>query len=313
MWLKGNLHTHTARSDGDASPDDVVQWYGAHGYDFVALTDHDLTGGGEVLRRKPRRMVVIRGAELSGWAEGKPVHVCALGIRRSCPKRQAWTGDGKVKLLQAMVDWVRQSGGVPLITHPNWHYALEASELSAIRGCRLVEIFNGGAHCNNFAAGGRPSMEQKWDAVLADQSWLWGAAVDDSHHYRREWFGPDVSPPGRGWVVVEAERRSAGAILRALEAGRFYASNEVALRRCQRTRAEIHVEVEPHPQMLYTIELVDATRGVLKREEGTRARFDLRRVRGPVRVRVRSSNGGWAWCQPVMGQKGKPRVRRGRR
>jgi hypothetical protein len=212
-----------------------------------------------------------------------------------------------------MIDWVRRAGGVPLIAHPNWHYALDASELSAIRDCRLLEILNAGAHCNNFAAGGQPSVEQKWDTVLAEQGWLWGAAVDDSHHFCRESFGPDVSPPGRGWVVVDAERRSAAAILRALEAGRFYASNEVVLNRCQFRGGQIQVEVDPHPQMRYTIELVDANRGVLKLHEDTRARFDLRRLSGPVRVRVRSSNGGWAWCQPVMGQKGKRRVRRGRR
>jgi hypothetical protein len=41
-WFKGNLHAHTANSDGDATPDEVVAWYRDAGYDLLALTDHDL-------------------------------------------------------------------------------------------------------------------------------------------------------------------------------------------------------------------------------------------------------------------------------
>ncbi len=40
-WYKGNLHTHTHKSDGDASPEKVARWYGRHGYDFLTLSDHD--------------------------------------------------------------------------------------------------------------------------------------------------------------------------------------------------------------------------------------------------------------------------------
>ena len=39
-WLKGNLHTHTTRSDGTGTPDEVIAMYRDDGYDFLALTDH---------------------------------------------------------------------------------------------------------------------------------------------------------------------------------------------------------------------------------------------------------------------------------
>jgi hypothetical protein len=40
------LHTHTLWSDGDDFPDKVVDWYKQKGYDFLAMTDHNvlLTG-----------------------------------------------------------------------------------------------------------------------------------------------------------------------------------------------------------------------------------------------------------------------------
>ena len=37
---RGNLHTHSTRSDGALAPDEVCRRYQAEGYDFIALTDH---------------------------------------------------------------------------------------------------------------------------------------------------------------------------------------------------------------------------------------------------------------------------------
>ena len=33
-FYKGNIHTHTTKSDGDEDPIKVTQWYKEHGYDF---------------------------------------------------------------------------------------------------------------------------------------------------------------------------------------------------------------------------------------------------------------------------------------
>ncbi len=38
--LKGDLHIHTSRSDGDGSPEEVAAEYRKAGYDFLAFTDH---------------------------------------------------------------------------------------------------------------------------------------------------------------------------------------------------------------------------------------------------------------------------------
>ena len=32
-WYRGNMHTHSLWSDGDAAPEAVVAWYKANGYD----------------------------------------------------------------------------------------------------------------------------------------------------------------------------------------------------------------------------------------------------------------------------------------
>lgn len=41
-WYKGNLHMHSFWSDGQAFPEEAVQWYKSSGYNFVALTDHNV-------------------------------------------------------------------------------------------------------------------------------------------------------------------------------------------------------------------------------------------------------------------------------
>ena len=78
-WWKGNLHTHSLWSDGDDYPEMIVDWYKRNGYDFLALSDHnvlltgqrwiDVTlatnrGGGEVLARYLARFG-------SSWVEQK--------------------------------------------------------------------------------------------------------------------------------------------------------------------------------------------------------------------------------------------------
>lgn len=41
-WLKGNTHTHTLWSDGDAAPEQVAAWYADNGYQFLVLSDHNI-------------------------------------------------------------------------------------------------------------------------------------------------------------------------------------------------------------------------------------------------------------------------------
>ncbi|MEI9948375.1 MAG: hypothetical protein WDO74_05185 [Pseudomonadota bacterium] len=40
-FQKGNVHTHTTLSDGGSSPEQTIAWYRSHGYQFLALTDHN--------------------------------------------------------------------------------------------------------------------------------------------------------------------------------------------------------------------------------------------------------------------------------
>ena len=50
-WWKGNLHTHSFWSDGSDFPEMIAEWYRTHGYNFLALSDHNILS--EASRWKP--------------------------------------------------------------------------------------------------------------------------------------------------------------------------------------------------------------------------------------------------------------------
>ncbi|MSR30689.1 MAG: hypothetical protein EXR99_04205 [Gemmataceae bacterium] len=46
-YWKGNLHTHSLWSDGNDFPDMITDWFKKHGYDFLALTEHNILAEGD--------------------------------------------------------------------------------------------------------------------------------------------------------------------------------------------------------------------------------------------------------------------------
>src|SRR5690348_5712770 len=62
-WYKGNLHTHTLWSDGDGFPEMVADWYKSHGYNFLALSDHNVLSVGE--KWMPLRLIEQRGGKIA--------------------------------------------------------------------------------------------------------------------------------------------------------------------------------------------------------------------------------------------------------
>ncbi|XZE53385.1 hypothetical protein SH139x_005123 [Planctomycetaceae bacterium SH139] len=60
-WWKGNLHTHTFWSDGNDFPEMSADWYQQRGYNFLALTDHNVLSQG--MRWMEVRKVIDRGGD----------------------------------------------------------------------------------------------------------------------------------------------------------------------------------------------------------------------------------------------------------
>ncbi|MDR7522868.1 MAG: CehA/McbA family metallohydrolase [Armatimonadota bacterium] len=295
-WLKGNTHTHTDRSDGDAPLDAVAGWYASHGYDFLVITDHNGVTDVGGWNRVGDTLLLIPGCEVSAFGEGKPVHVNSLGSAVLPDRPQA---DTIAALLQREVDAVRAAGGVPQVNHPNYRWAFTDLQLSSVENYHLLEVFNASAECNNFGGGGWPGVEEIWDRLLTAGRRVWAVASDDAHHFRGEWWG-HRSPPGRAWVVVRAAERSAGAVLEAMERGDFYASTEVTLEAVHTTDDAIALQVAAERDFRYTTHFIGSGGRTLAVVHGEEAVYRLRGDEGYVRAKVFSSNGGVAWTQPAF-------------
>ncbi len=127
-WFRGNLHTHTTRSDGRRSPEEVIALYREAGYDFLALTEHWLpseSGNAE-------GMLVLPGCEYdTGRSAAEGIyHIVSIGAERAAdlqpdPRPSA----------QQILDAILASGGFPILAHPAWSLN-QPAEI-----CRLQQCF----------------------------------------------------------------------------------------------------------------------------------------------------------------------------
>ncbi len=82
-FLKGALHCHTTRSDGTGTPEEVIKLHYENGYQFMALTDHNVLNH---INHADVPMTILAGVErdfsLPGRKFDKPhcVHIVGLGV-----------------------------------------------------------------------------------------------------------------------------------------------------------------------------------------------------------------------------------------
>lgn len=298
-WLKGNTHTHTQYSDGDSPPETVVDWYEAHGYDFLFLTDHNILIPDDHLARLQRgTLPVWQGEEVTMAA----VHVNGLGVTELIAP--PWPGrsrsepdvaESHTERVRWAVEQILAQGGVAHVNHPNYLYTLSIDDLLASGDFGLLEVANGHSTVNNAGDEAHPSTEVIWDTLLASGRQVWGVASDDAHHFQS--WGDQYCNPGRGWLRVEADSARMGDILEALRGGRFYASSGLELQAYEASGSEVRLELEGDTA---TIELIGPGGAILETVTGDRARFRLSAAGSYARVRATGSDGRQLWTQPVF-------------
>lgn len=203
QWYKGNLHTHTTRSDGRVTPEEAIAWYRQRGYDFLALTDHwVLTPGipGTPGRQVGLDFVTLSGAEL----DGPGYHMVALGLTALPEQAEAQSAEAAARAVSAL-------GGLAIAAHPYW-LGQTSADLAGVADIVGLEVFN--AVCEVMDRRGQSTVH--WDELLSRRRRLWGFAVDDGH------FHEDAQ--GIGYVMVRAPSLDEGSILAALRSGAFYSS-----------------------------------------------------------------------------------------
>lgn len=119
QWFKGNTHTHSLWSDGNDFPDMIADWYVKQGYQFLALSDHNVLSRTEkwvseaAIEKKKQtlgRKVLDKYRERFGepWVETRA------------------TADGGTEVRLKKLEEYR-----PLFEKPGQFLLLEAEEISA--------------------------------------------------------------------------------------------------------------------------------------------------------------------------------------
>ncbi len=293
FW-RGNIHTHSTRSDGVLDPAEVVRRYRAEGYDFLALTDHFVGQYGypitDTRGLRDAGFTTILGAELHAGAQenGELWHILAVGLPPDFAPSHTpdWKPVPGQETGPAIAARAVAAGAFVAIAHPQWS-GLTVADAASITAAHAIEVYNHGC----FAGCDRADGGAIADQLLEAGRHLNLIATDDAHFHEPDHFG--------GWVMVRAEHNTPEALLAALKAGHFYSSQGPELRdvRVYADRVEVDcsavrtIIVQGHGMAAKAVHGHSLTRGTVP----------LTRFAGSpyLRVTVIDHAGKKAWSNPV--------------
>jgi hypothetical protein len=282
-WFKGCLHVHSTVSDGRLTPEEVIAWYRAHEYHFLAFAEHDIWTAGRTIDDK---FITLSALELEGIdPQSGLYHLVGLGMNRS----PDLSGEATTSMQEGL-NRLRAAGGRVFVAHPYWS-GQKSHDLLDLDGSMGIEIYNGG--CEVDDAKGYSTVH--WDDLLAADRRPWGFAVDDTH-----WRTGDRDA-GRGWVWVKAAELTEAAILEALEAGYFYASCGPEIYDLELDGRQVYVRCSPATAIDFVGAAYRSHRVMTPPGETlTEASYRIRKKQRYVRVACQDAHCNWAWSNPIF-------------
>lgn len=300
QFYRGNLHTHTTRSDGGRTVEQVAGDYRARGYDFVSLTDHFLPNA-HFRKGEPGFITVtdshsedtdtfitIPGAELHGPAmeNGEIWHIVAVGLPLDFPElAEGETGPEVARRAS-------QLGAFVGLAHPHWNVVSETDALSIVDIIDSVEIYNHGCEVQVSRGYGLHMVEM----LLNKGHRVLQYAADDAHFKHQRGTFTDAFG---GWVQVKSASLTPDAIVAALKAGDFYSSTGPEIHDIQLDGDTIRVVSSPVETVL-----VSGRGATFRREHGVSIiefEGDISGMKETpyVTVTVIDAQGRRAWSNPI--------------
>ncbi len=149
-WYKGQIHLHSAASDGGKTWEEIGDLYAAAGYDFLFRTDHWVPS--RVPPAGVHPLLWLDGVELDGQdAAGSRFHFICLGRVEGIDR-----AGGLIPAVQE----ARARGALLVLAHPHWTG-------NTMEDCLRwqpdgVEVYNHVCHWLNGKSGGLVH----WEALL---------------------------------------------------------------------------------------------------------------------------------------------------
>ena len=280
-FFKGNTHMHTTLSDGRLTPDEACAAYAREGYDFIVLSDHRRVGP----TRRCGGMLVMSGAEYDYTFENEVLHIVAV-----LPDERMADVNCRLVGHNDIIRMINDHGGAAILAHPAWSMNTTALMLSLGDVC-AAEIYN------SFS-------DRPWNAPRADSALpldvlsnagrtLPLVAADDSHRYGGEQC--------TSFTMVQAERCEPAAIIAALRAGKFYASQGPRFEDVEIFDDRMRVRTSPARSITFLSNLPWVSGRCRSGEGLTETEYVFERQRGEqwVRVEIVDAWGRRAWLSPI--------------
>lgn len=278
-FYKGNLHLHTTCSDGVKTPEEAMQEYAAHGYDFLAITDHWKVGE----ERRYENMLVLPGVEYDFTFDTQVLHLLAIYPDKAC-------GNGIVRGMGhgEIIEKINERGGVPVAAHPAW--SLNTHDfLAGLDGVEIAEVYN--TLSDEPINAVRGNAAQILDVTAANGKLYKQIATDDAHFY--------VGEQCRSYTMVQAEELTVPAILTALREGKFYASQGPEFLDVELTDGKLIVHTSPVSVCTFSSNKY-WVKGRCRTGEGmTENIYEIQPGEKFVRCEIADEQGRRAWLSPI--------------
>ena len=293
-FFRGNLHTHSTKSDGALDAEEVCARYAAEGYDFLSITDHcvglydyPIT---DTDAFKTVDFTTLRGAEFhtSQLSNGEIWHLLAVGLPADFTPPVAPNFDGAQapELIGDLAQRCADAGAFVAVAHPQW-FNMTLDDARQVSAAHSVEIYNHGCAIECDRGDGIAILDQ----LLTEGRRLTACATDDAHFVGPDHFG--------GWVMVKSESLAPEALLSALKNGAYYSSQGPRLHDLWIADKRVHIRCSPADRII-VLGAGAASKQVFGHSMAE-ASFPLARFRpgGWLRVVVIDSAGRRAWSNPL--------------
>lgn len=283
-FLKANFHTHTTMSDGRKTPAEAMTMYRSAGYDVLALTDHRKVTAPDPADI-PEGLILIPGIELDFMLPEQAVHIIGLGMSERIVF--AWQPLGTP---QQAIDAIRDCGGEAVLAHPAWSLNTPTF-MASLKNVLATEIWNSVSTIPYNAA--RADSSSLLDVLCASTGCTLPVfASDDTHFYGAEF--------AVAATMIQADARTPEAVMAALRAGRFYATQGPTFRQIEIVDGEVRVTCSPAETIIFYSALPWSDHRVRTGHNMTESVYRLERDEKFIRVQIIDAQGRSAWSSPVL-------------
>lgn len=292
VCVKGNLHTHSNKSDGMYSIKKLLKIYKENGYDFLAITDHDVFCDENI----DEEIVLIHGIESSCLYEGKDkakgeyTHFCCFApYGKVKPKIQYYKN---YLGLQENIKELNQEYSLIQLNHPLFSRFLD-NEFIKLEGYQLIEIYN---HDDFLEETGMQNSEQLIRELLNHKKKVFVTAGDDFHGpYKKvkndKCFG--------GYIIVNSNKNEKD-ILQAIKDGKFYATTGPKILDYRIEDGKLKIETSPVKRIIFYSNMRKCKNIFCEDDsEIAKGEYLLQGEEFYVWAKIIDKYGNIAWTQPI--------------